>query len=411
MRHLRALFASGAVIGLSLGSADATDLEVTHWWTSSGEAAAVAEMAEAFDATGNKWVDAAIAGGGTTALPVIISRISGGNPMGATVLVHGRQAEELIQAGLMQDLTSVAEEQGWREVVQPSSLLDACTFENRIYCVPTNIHSQHWLFLSNKAFETAGVPVPNNWDEFVAAAPALQEAGIMPLALGRQPWQALLVLNVMMASVGGPELYNSVYGEKDAELAEGPEVTAVFEALDDVRKLGSGSRAQDWNEATNLVITGQAGGQIMGDWAQAEFQTAGLEAGTDYQCLPGLGMHDIVSTSGNAFYFPLLDDEAALEAQLELASVMIGPETQVAFNLKKGSLPVRGDVDMSQISDCMKKGLEILASGNTIPGVEQYITPDTQASLIDLSAAFLADESMSVEDAQTEFAQIISQAY
>lgn len=411
MKHLGALLASSAVIGLSLGSANATDLEVTHWWTSAGEAAAVAEMAKAFDATGNKWVDAAIAGGGTTALPVIISRISGGSPMGATVLVHGRQAEELIEAGLMQDLTAVAEEGGWKDVVQPASLLDACTVDGKIYCVPTNIHSQHWLFLSNKAFETAGVPVPTNWAEFVQAAPALEQAGIMPLALGRQPWQSLLVLNVVMASVGGPELYNSVYGDKDAERAEGPEVTAVFEALADVRRLGARSRAQDWNEATNLVITGQAGGQIMGDWAQAEFQTAGLEAGKDYQCLPGLGQQDIVSTSGNAFYFPLLDDEAALEAQMKLASVMISPETQVAFNLKKGSLPVRSDVDMSLISDCMKKGLEILAAGKTIPGVEQYITPDTQASLIDLATTFLADESMSVEDAQAEFAQIISEAY
>ncbi len=44
--------------------AHATDLEVTHWWTSGGEAAAVAEFAEAFDATGNKWVDGAIAGSG-----------------------------------------------------------------------------------------------------------------------------------------------------------------------------------------------------------------------------------------------------------------------------------------------------------------------------------------------------------
>jgi glucose/mannose transport system substrate-binding protein len=34
-----------------LGStAYATDLEVTHWWTSGGEAAAVAELAKAFDA-------------------------------------------------------------------------------------------------------------------------------------------------------------------------------------------------------------------------------------------------------------------------------------------------------------------------------------------------------------------------
>ena len=42
--------------------ASATDLEVTHWWTSGGEAAAVAEFAKALDATGNKWVDCAIAG-------------------------------------------------------------------------------------------------------------------------------------------------------------------------------------------------------------------------------------------------------------------------------------------------------------------------------------------------------------
>ena len=31
----------------------ATDLEVTHWWTSGGESAAVAELAKAFDASGD----------------------------------------------------------------------------------------------------------------------------------------------------------------------------------------------------------------------------------------------------------------------------------------------------------------------------------------------------------------------
>ena len=64
--------------------AHATDLEVTHWWTSGGEAAAVAEFAKAFDATGNQWVDGAIAGSGDTARPIMISRITGGDPMGAT---------------------------------------------------------------------------------------------------------------------------------------------------------------------------------------------------------------------------------------------------------------------------------------------------------------------------------------
>lgn len=84
-----------AAVAIPFGAAQATDLEVTHWWTSGGEAAAVAELAKAFDATGNKWVDGAIAGGGDVARPIMISRITGGDPMAATQFNHGRQAEEL----------------------------------------------------------------------------------------------------------------------------------------------------------------------------------------------------------------------------------------------------------------------------------------------------------------------------
>jgi len=81
---------------------------VTHWWTSAGEAAAIAEFAKVFEAeTGNTWVDSALAGSGTGANPVIISRIIGGDPMGATQMNTGRDAEELIQAGLIRDLTDV----------------------------------------------------------------------------------------------------------------------------------------------------------------------------------------------------------------------------------------------------------------------------------------------------------------
>ena len=51
---------------LASGAAKAAELEVVHWWTSGGEAAAVNEFAKAFDAAGHKWVDGAIAGGGGT---------------------------------------------------------------------------------------------------------------------------------------------------------------------------------------------------------------------------------------------------------------------------------------------------------------------------------------------------------
>ena len=59
---------------LASGAAKAAELEVVHWWTSGGEAAAVNEFAKAFDAAGHKWVDGAIAGGGgTNAIPAVVS--------------------------------------------------------------------------------------------------------------------------------------------------------------------------------------------------------------------------------------------------------------------------------------------------------------------------------------------------
>lgn len=410
MRIRSILTALAASVMLPASIAGATNLEVTHWWTSGGEAAAVAELAKAFDATGNKWVDGAIAGSGGTARPIMISRITGGDPMGATQFNHGRQAEELVQAGLMRDLTDVAEKGNWKEVIKPASLLDSCTIDGKIYCAPVNIHSWQWLWLSNAAFKKAGVEVPKNWNEFIAAGPALQKAGIQPLALGGQAWQANGLFDTLVLSLGGKELYEKVYKDKDAEAAGGPEMAKIFAAADAARKLAKGSNVQDWNQATNMVITGKAAGQVMGDWAQGEFQLANQKAGTDYSCLPGLGLSEYLTTGGDAFYFPLLKDEAKSKAQEVLAETIVDPKTQVAFNLKKGSLPIRGDVDLNAANDCMKKGLAILAKGNALTSTDQLISADSQKQKEDLMAEFFANESLTAEQAQKRFADIIGSA-
>ena len=405
-----AKIACAGVVASIAGATWAEELEVTHWWTSGGEAAAVAEFAKAFDATGNKWVDGAIAGSGSTARPIMISRITGGDPMAATQFNHGRQAEELVEAGLMRPITEVAEAEGWANIVATPGLLDSCTLDGELYCVPVNIHSWQWLWLSNKAFEEAGVPVPTTWDEFVAAGPALEAAGKVPMAFGKQPWQAMGAFKVLVLNLGGPELYTKVFGDKDTDIAAGPEMAAVWKAADDMRKLAAGSNVQEWNQATNMVITGQAGGQIMGDWAQGEFQLAGQVAGTDYTCLPGLGAHTYLATAGDAIYFPLLRDEGKSAAQLELASVLFSPEAQLAFNTKKGSLPVRNDLDLSTANDCMRKGLEILAEGHIVPDTDQLISPDTNTQLQDLMIQFISDMNMTPDAAQARFAEIIGDA-
>ena len=401
---------SALAVSSIISAANATELEVTHWWTSGGEAAAVAEFASAFDATGNTWVDAAIAGSGDIARAAMVSRITGGDPMGATQFNHGRQAEELVEAGLMQDLTELATKENWADLIHPSSLLDGCTLDGKIYCVPVNIHSWQWLWVSHQAFEDAGVAVPTNWSEFIGAAPKLEEAGKIPLAMGGQSWQSDGAFNVMIAALAGPDIYTRILADKDADAVAGPEMAKVFEAAAAAREYSKNTKVQDWNQATNLVITGKAGGQIMGDWAQGEFQVANQVAGEDYTCLPGLGVNKVISTGGDAFYFPKLDDPEKTKAQMELASLMLSKEVQVSFNLKKGSLPVRGDVDLSTANDCMRQGLEILASGNILLDSNQALSPDTTGQLKDLMVEFWASSDMSAAEAQKSYAKIISNA-
>ncbi|WP_134681593.1 ABC transporter substrate-binding protein [Paracoccus ravus] len=404
---MKASFLIGATVTCLAGGVQATEIEVTHWWTSGGEAAAVAEFAKAFDASGNKWVDGAIAGSGGVARPVMISRITGRDPMGATQFNHGQQAQELVEAGLMRSLEEVAQADGWRDVVHPASILKSCEIDGQIYCVPVNIHSQLWLWLSNAAFEKAGLPVPKDWNELVAAAPKLREAGIQPLVIGQQPWQAGLVLQNLIAAVAGPEIYGKVLSEKNLEAVDGPEMAKVFEALQTARELSTGSNVQEWNQATAMIINGTAGGQIMGDWAQGEFAIAEQVAGKDYTCLPALGMGEIVSTGGDAFYFPKVDDPAITKAQEDLARVMISPEAQVAFNLKKGSMPVRGDVNLDAANDCMRKGLDVLANGAIVEAQDQALSADASTQFNDLMIQFFNQPDMTTEDAKAGLKDIL----
>lgn len=413
MFNMKSAAVAAAALVASAGVAQAEKMEVTHWWTSGGEAAAVSVFADAVNAAGHEWVDGAIAGGGN-ARPVILSRIAGGDPMAATQLNTGRDAEDLVQAGLMTDLTDLAEAEGWADFIRPAKLLDACTYEGRIYCVPVNIHSFQWMWLNRGAYETAGVAVPNNWDEFAAAAPALKEAGITPLAVGGEPWQISGMSGVFQVALGGLDLYRAINVDKSVEAAGSAEMTRVFEAIAAARDMvDDGYVGRAWNDATAMVITGKAGAQIMGDWAQGEFGVAGQTAGVEYDCLPGLGVYPVLDTGGDAFYFPKPkgNNESLVAAQLEMASLLVSKQVQVDFNLAKGSLPIRGDIDLEAANGCMKKGLEILSNPeNVLPSSEQTFTGDTQGQFEDLWVSFFNDPSISVEDAQARYVEIIANA-
>ncbi len=404
--------AAALMLSAALPSAAlATELEVTHWWTSGGEAAAVAEFAKAFDATGNKWVDGAIAGSGDTARPIIISRILGGNPMGATQLNPGKDADELIAAGLMQDLTDLASKEEWAKILRPASQLESCTVDGKVYCVPVNLHSAQWMWTNRKVFTDLGMEPPKDINELIALAPKLQEAGIQPLSMA-QGWPVGLMVNDVLVAQAGVDNFVKVYKDRDLSIAGGAEFTKIFETLATVRQYTPADKmVPQWNEAVGLVIEGKAAANIMGDWAGGEFAVANMVAGTDYDCLPGLGVTPVLNTGGDVFYFPKSTDPAVTEAQMVMASTLVTKEVQVAFNLKKGSLPMRADVDLSAANDCMKKGLEILDKSTAVfPNDVQMIDRDSINQINDLFTEFMANPEMTAADAQAKFVSIIEAA-
>jgi glucose/mannose transport system substrate-binding protein len=391
----------------------AAELEVTHWWTSAGEAAAIAEFAKVFEAeTGNKWVDSALSGSGTGANPVIISRIIGGNPMGATQMNTGRDAEELIQAGLMRDLTDVVADLDIDSFYVDQTLLEPCRYEGGLYCLPINIHSWDWLWLSTKAYEKIGQPVPTNWDEYVATWPALQAAGILPFGLA-SGWPINGVPGVLMNGIGGAELVKRINTDKDPEAVRGPEFRKVAEALDALRKVTSPeTMVPSFGDVGNQLLSGEAAANIHGDWLAGDLQIAGGVPGKDYECLPALGVGNQLTGGGDSFYFPKLPegtDQAVIDAQAQLARILISPDAQLKFNMVKGSMPIRTDIDLSGANACMTKALGLLGNG-LLPSGDSSLSSDTQQQLQDLDLEFFADESVSVDDYIERRAEIIATA-
>jgi glucose/mannose transport system substrate-binding protein len=411
MKKLVSVAALMATTMLGTAAVSAADVEVIHWWTSGGEQAAVSVFAREFDALGgDKWVDTAIAGG-EQARSATLQRILGGDPPGAAQFNPGRQYEELIAGGLLLDLTDLAATENWEGFMRPASTMAACKVDGHVWCVPVNIHSWNWAWASIPAFEKAGVELPTSFPDFLEKAPKLQEAGIIPFAIGGESWQISGAFGVVLTSMLGLEKREAIHKDKDLELAKA-ELPAVFEAWRSFKQFSdAGSANRNWNDTTNLVVTDQAALQIMGDWARGEFGVAGEKPGVDYACLALPIEAPTVTTDGDIFLFPKQSDPDVERAQLKMASMMVNPQVQALFNNAKGSMPVRDDVDMSLADDCMKRGLEIIKDeANIATSTGRWLNQDTQGQLNDLAAQFWADDSLSVEDAVAQYVDILATA-
>src|ERR1700761_9361626 len=391
-----ATLALGAV---GVAQAQANRAEVLHWWTSGGESAAVKELANAYKQAGGTWVDAAIAGG-EQARAAAVNRMVGGTPPTAAQFNTSKQFLDLIDQGMLNNVDVGAAANNW-DTILPAPILNSIKIKGHFYAVPVDIHMPAWFWYSKAAFAKAGIKdEPKTPDEFFADLDKLKAAGFVPLAFGGQPWQEKITFYAWLAHVGGPDMYMKLYRDKDAAMVASPQFKALLASFKRLHNyVDAGSPNRNWNHAPAMVISGKAGVQIMGDWAKGEFATAHMTAGKEFGCFPGFGPKSPYLVAGDVFVFPKINDPAQVKSQQLLATVFTSPATQVAFSNKKGSIPIRTDVDVKSLDLCAQQGVAIMKDvTRQLPTPEMLITPDLEGSLQDVITKFW-NTNESVDDA------------
>ena len=416
MRIFKSVFKAAAIAALLTAPVLSTQsfaaemkAEVIHWWTSGGESAAVKVFADAFTKAGGTWVDSAVAGG-EQARTAGINRIVGGNPPGMMMFNTGKQLDELVKSGYLADLDKEAAAGKWKDVL-PKFIVDASVRDGHFYALPVNIHGQNWLWYNTKLFADAGVTEPKTWADVVAAGAKLKAKGVVALAHGGQSWQDHILFDAVLAGEGGSDLFLKVYS-KDAQAAfADPKFKHVAEVFAQLRDLmDPGMPGRNWNDATSMIITGKGAMQVMGDWAKGEFIAAGQTVGKEYGCaIVGAGGGYVIG--GDVFVFPKLKDPAGTAAQSALANVMFSPETQIAFNMKKGSIPVRTDSTGAGMDACAQKGIaSVKDASKQLPSTNYTISPDMNGAMNDVITQYLNTPAMKVDDFVAKLAAAVKAA-
>ncbi|MDC5807306.1 ABC transporter substrate-binding protein [Vibrio europaeus] len=396
--------------------ANAGEVEVLHWWTAGGEAKSAAVLKDMLEQQNHTWKDFAVAGGGgESAMTVLKTRAVSGNPPSAAQ-IKGHDIQEWGGLGFLTSLDSTGQQEKWDEIL-PSVVTKVMKFDGEYVAVPVNVHRVNWIWANPEVLKKSGVELPTTLDEFFVAADKIKAAGYVPLAHGGQPWQDATVFEAVALDVLGSEDYNKAFVELDMDTLSGDKMVEVFTKFKKIRDyIDANSPGRDWNVATSMVINGEAAMQIMGDWAKGEFTAAGKVPGKDYICAPAPGTNGQFTFNIDSFAFFELSDKANQEAQQDLARTILTKDFQEVFNLNKGSIPVRLDMDMSKFDQCALDSMATFKasakSGDLVPSMAHGLstTSYAQGAIYDVVTNFFNDDKADPQQAAQKLAKAVKAA-
>ncbi|MFX1569529.1 MAG: ABC transporter substrate-binding protein [Promethearchaeota archaeon] len=337
------------------GEVDA--LEIYHWWTSGGEAAAITALVDVFEAQypDTTVQEVQIAGGGGFEMRVKIKTLMlAGQPPDTFQIHNGYEWTIFYEANLLNNIDHI-----WTTALKnavPDVIEDISKGpDGHYYSVPVNIHRSNVLWCNLEILNDTGIDPATltSWSAFWAACEAIianpNYTITAPVAMGEQ-WTAAHAFEQILASVGIDAYEAWINGDIDSGTAThyADLLTAceIYENLTDY--INSDWAALSWDSAIAKLTaaTPTAAFAIMGDWANGEFFQAGWDHGTNYTTIGVPGTANMYGLVVDCFEKPKnIPHPTNVDRWLGVVASNAG---QDAFNPLKGSISARTDANISK---------------------------------------------------------------
>lgn len=339
------------------------DATVYHWWVSDGEHASIKVIQQYIEARGMHWQDRAIAGSGTARFgDVLKAAVEAGEPPMASQVI-GYDIHYWASRGELVNLDDIAREQEWDEVV-PYGIQTLSKYEGHWYAAPINTHSTNWLWLNGDLFRRLGGVAPDTWEDLLSMLEEARKLDIVPLAIGHEAWEHTLLFEAVAAGAGGAEFYRRAFLELDPTALDENLLLAIFQRMSQLREyLDEDFSRITWNQATRLILSGEALLQVQGSWVDGEFSYYGYIPGQDYACFrfPDTQGMFLFNSDQYMLFEQGPGDE---EARREFVSTLMDVDLQRDVNVSSGAAPARVDVPGDAFNPCGRQAISDMRSTN-----------------------------------------------
>ena len=417
MSMIRAALAATALCSLVATSAQAEPKTLLlHQWSSGSDAASIAKLGEMFTAAGGAWEQTAIAGHTANTLAKLRADVVAGNAPPA-VQLKGPEIAEWNETGMTANLDELAVAEGWDAVVAPE-LLPVMKPAGSWVAAPMNIHRINWIWGNKAAMEAVGVAgLPKTWAEFNAACDKAVAGGKICLAHLSADWSDATVFEVVLYGMD-KDLYQKAFVEADPEAMRSDGMIKVFEQMRLMVStyMDPAIAGRDYDTASNMMANGDALFFIMGDWEIGTLLSVGKKPGEDILCAQAptdSGQPGFILNSDSVVFFQQQDPDY-IEGQKLLASLILSPEFQTGFNVVKGSIPARLDVDLSSgfnacqqtsqadLKASIEAGTLVRSMAHNMTVLQKY-----RGAMMDLITEFVNTPDMTAADAANAMADAV----